>query len=146
VIAGTLAYMAPEQTGRMNRSTDSRSDLYSLGVTFYEMLTGELPFTASDPMEWVHCHIARRPAAHRTGRGRRCGDGRSRSIAAGVFEPDHERRGGDERGDGACEGADDILDAICRSIIEARGGRLSVSTRALHGAKVRFTVPLWAEQ
>jgi serine/threonine protein kinase len=61
VIAGTLAYMAPEQTGRMNRSIDSRSDLYSLGVTFYEMLTGALPFTASDPMEWVHCHIARQP-------------------------------------------------------------------------------------
>src|ERR1700726_1256775 len=60
-IAGTLAYMAPEQTGRMNRSIDSRSDLYSLGVTFYEMLTGSLPFTASDPMEWVHCHIARQP-------------------------------------------------------------------------------------
>jgi len=61
-IAGTLAYMAPEQTGRVNRSIDSRSDLYSLGVTFYEMLTGSLPFTASDPMEWVHCHIARQPA------------------------------------------------------------------------------------
>ena len=51
VIAGTLAYMAPEQTGRMNRSIDSRSDLYSLGVTFYEMLTGVLPFNAADPME-----------------------------------------------------------------------------------------------
>jgi serine/threonine protein kinase len=62
-IAGTLAYMAPEQTGRMNRSIDSRSDLYALGVTLYEMLTGSLPFTASDPMEWVHCHIARRPVA-----------------------------------------------------------------------------------
>jgi hypothetical protein len=62
-IAGTLAYMAPEQTGRVNRSIDSRSDLYSLGVTFYEMLTGSLPFTASDPMELVHCHIARQPAA-----------------------------------------------------------------------------------
>jgi PAS domain S-box-containing protein len=62
-IVGTLAYMAPEQTGRMNRSTDSRSDLYSLGVTFYEMLTGSLPFAASDPMEWVHCHIARQPHA-----------------------------------------------------------------------------------
>ena len=60
-IAGTLAYMAPEQTGRVNRSIDSRSDLYSLGVTFYEMLTGSLPFSASDPMEWVHCHIARQP-------------------------------------------------------------------------------------
>src|SRR5271165_1730348 len=61
VIAGTLAYMAPEQTGRMNRSIDSRSDLYSLGVTFYEMLTGVLPFNAFDPMEWVHCHVARQP-------------------------------------------------------------------------------------
>jgi PAS domain S-box-containing protein len=60
-IAGTLAYMAPEQTGRMNRSIDSRSDLYSLGVTLYQMLTGSLPFTASDPTEWVHCHIARKP-------------------------------------------------------------------------------------
>ena len=60
-LAGTLAYMSPEQTGRMNRSIDSRSDLYSLGVTLYEMLTGSLPFTASDPMEWVHCHIARQP-------------------------------------------------------------------------------------
>jgi PAS domain S-box-containing protein len=60
-VAGTLAYMAPEQTGRMNRSIDSRSDLYSLGVSLYEMLTGSLPFTACDPMEWVHCHIARQP-------------------------------------------------------------------------------------
>ncbi|MRG55340.1 AAA family ATPase [Phyllobacterium sp. SYP-B3895] len=60
-IVGTLPYIAPEQTGRMNRSIDSRSDLYSLGVTFYEMLTASLPFTASDPVEWVHCHIARRP-------------------------------------------------------------------------------------
>ena len=62
-IAGTLAYMAPEQTGRMNRSIDSRSDLYALGVTFYQMLTGALPFNAADPMEWVHCHLARRPVA-----------------------------------------------------------------------------------
>jgi PAS domain S-box-containing protein len=60
-IEGTLAYMAPEQTGRMSRSIDSRSDLYSLGVTLYQMLTGSLPFTASDPMEWVHCHIAKKP-------------------------------------------------------------------------------------
>ncbi|MBN3751663.1 AAA family ATPase [Paraburkholderia sp. Tr-20389] len=60
-IAGTLAYMAPEQTGRMNRSIDSRSDLYAFGVTLYQMLTGTLPFTATDPMEWVHCHVARKP-------------------------------------------------------------------------------------
>ena len=61
MIAGTLPYMAPEQTGRMNRSIDSRSDLYSFGVILYEMVTGTLPFTASDPMEWVHCHMARQP-------------------------------------------------------------------------------------
>jgi len=61
IIAGTLPYMAPEQTGRMNRSIDARSDLYSLGVTLYQMLTGALPFAAADPLEWVHCHIARQP-------------------------------------------------------------------------------------
>ncbi|WP_128949181.1 trifunctional serine/threonine-protein kinase/ATP-binding protein/sensor histidine kinase [Bradyrhizobium guangzhouense] len=60
-IAGTLAYIAPEQTGRMNRSVDIRSDLYSMGVTLYEMLTGRLPFEAADAVEWIHCHIARQP-------------------------------------------------------------------------------------
>ena len=62
-VAGTPAYMSPEQTGRMNRSMDTRSDLYSLGVTLYQMLTGVLPFAAADPLEWVHCHIARQPVA-----------------------------------------------------------------------------------
>jgi PAS domain S-box-containing protein len=61
VIAGTLAYMSPEQTGRMNRSIDTRSDLYSLGITLYQMLTGVLPFVAADPLESVHSHIARHP-------------------------------------------------------------------------------------
>src|SRR5271170_6590953 len=65
IISGTLAYMAPEQTGRMNRSVDARSDFYSLGVTLYLMLTGTLPFDAADPLEWVHCHIARRPTPPR---------------------------------------------------------------------------------
>ena len=65
-IAGTLSHMAPEQTGRMNRSIDSRSDLYALGVTLYQLLTGTLPFSASDPMEWVHCHVARRPESPAT--------------------------------------------------------------------------------
>jgi PAS domain S-box-containing protein len=59
VIAGTFAYMAPEQTGRMNRSVDSRSDLYSLGIVFYRMLTGSLPFVATEPLEWIYFHIAR---------------------------------------------------------------------------------------
>ncbi|AKG22083.1 protein kinase domain-containing protein [Calothrix sp. 336/3] len=61
VLEGTLAYIAPEQTGRMNRGIDYRSDLYSLGVTFYELLTGELPFICDDAMELVHCHIAKKP-------------------------------------------------------------------------------------
>jgi serine/threonine protein kinase len=60
-ISGTLAYMAPEQTGFMNRLVNSRCDFYSLGVTLYRMLTGVLPFAAAGPLEWVHCHIARRP-------------------------------------------------------------------------------------
>lgn len=61
VLEGTLAYMSPEQTGRMNRGIDYRTDFYSLGVTFYELLTGQLPFQASDSIELVHCHIARIP-------------------------------------------------------------------------------------
>ncbi|MBE9115517.1 PAS domain S-box protein [Lusitaniella coriacea LEGE 07157] len=61
VLEGTLAYISPEQTGRMNRAIDYRSDFYSLGVTFYELLTGELPFQSEDLMELVHCHIAKIP-------------------------------------------------------------------------------------
>ncbi len=60
-LEGTLAYMSPEQTGRMNRGIDYRSDFYSLGITFYELLTGKVPFESTDPMELVHCHIARQP-------------------------------------------------------------------------------------
>src|ERR1041384_4721193 len=60
VLEGTLAYISPEQTGRMNRSVDSRSDLYSLGVTMYQMLTTQLPFMVKDHVELVHSHIARR--------------------------------------------------------------------------------------
>jgi predicted ATPase/serine phosphatase RsbU (regulator of sigma subunit) len=62
-LSGTLAYMSPEQTGRMNRSLDRRTDLYSLGVSFYQLLTGRLPFEASDALELVHAHIARAPRA-----------------------------------------------------------------------------------
>ncbi len=61
VLEGTLAYMSPEQTGRMNRGIDYRTDFYSLGVTFYQLLTGQLPFQSTDPMEIVHCHLARKP-------------------------------------------------------------------------------------
>ncbi len=61
ILEGTLGYLSPEQTGRMNRGIDYRSDYYSLGVTFYEMLTGQLPFQSNDPMEIVHCHLAQQP-------------------------------------------------------------------------------------
>ena len=63
LLEGTLAYISPEQTGRMNRSIDYRTDYYSLGVTFYEMLTGQLPYQNNDPMELVHCHIAKKPVS-----------------------------------------------------------------------------------
>ncbi|WP_204103748.1 MULTISPECIES: ATP-binding sensor histidine kinase [Spirulina sp. CCY15215] len=59
VLEGTLAYISPEQTGRMNRGIDYRTDFYSLGITFYELLTGKLPFESNDPMELVHCHLAK---------------------------------------------------------------------------------------
>ena len=55
------AYLSPEQTGRMHRTVDYRTDFYSLGITLYRMLTGQLPFAAHDPLEWTHCHIARIP-------------------------------------------------------------------------------------
>ncbi|QLE57648.1 ATP-binding sensor histidine kinase [Nostoc sp. TCL26-01] len=61
VLEGTIAYISPEQTGRMNRGIDYRSDFYSLGVTFFELLTGQLPFTNTDPMELIYSHIAKKP-------------------------------------------------------------------------------------
>ncbi|MEG4178590.1 AAA family ATPase, partial [Microcoleus sp. S13_C3] len=61
ILEGTLAYISPEQTGRMNRTLDYRTDFYSLGVTFYELLTAKLPFETEDSLELVHCHIARQP-------------------------------------------------------------------------------------
>ena len=61
VLEGTLAYMSPEQTGRMNRSLDYRADFYSLGVTLYELFTGQLPFKTNDALELVHCHLAKKP-------------------------------------------------------------------------------------
>jgi len=60
-LEGTLAYLSPEQTGRMNRGIDYRSDFYSFGVTLYELLTKRLPFAVNDPMELVHCHLAKNP-------------------------------------------------------------------------------------
>ncbi|MCB0165956.1 MAG: AAA family ATPase [Anaerolineae bacterium] len=61
VLEGTLAYLSPEQTGRMNRTVDYRTDFYSLGVTLYELLTGRPPFVAADALELVHCHLAKMP-------------------------------------------------------------------------------------
>ncbi|VXD11523.1 AAA family ATPase [Planktothrix paucivesiculata] len=61
ILEGTLAYVSPEQTGRMNCSLDYRTDFYSLGVTFYELLTYQLPFETTDALELVHCHIAKQP-------------------------------------------------------------------------------------
>ncbi|NEP59181.1 MAG: serine/threonine protein kinase, partial [Symploca sp. SIO2G7] len=61
VVEGTLPYLSPAQTGRMNRALDYRSDFYSLGITFYELLTGRLPFTSDEPLELVHCHLAKQP-------------------------------------------------------------------------------------
>ena len=63
VLEGTLAYMSPEQTGRMNRGIDYRSDFYSLGITFYEILTNQLPFFSIDPIELVYFHIAKEPTS-----------------------------------------------------------------------------------
>lgn len=60
-LEGSLPYISPEQTGRMNRALDYRSDYYSLGVTFFELLTGTLPFAADDAMGFVHCHISKAP-------------------------------------------------------------------------------------
>ncbi|MGG6282666.1 trifunctional serine/threonine-protein kinase/ATP-binding protein/sensor histidine kinase [Leptolyngbya sp. AN03gr2] len=61
ILEGTIAYLSPEQTGRMNRGIDYRTDFYSLGVTFYELLAGQLPFQSDDPMELVYAHIAKQP-------------------------------------------------------------------------------------
>ena len=61
ILEGTLAYISPEQTGRMNRGIDYRSDFYSLGVSFYQMLSGKLPFDSDDAMELVHCHLTKIP-------------------------------------------------------------------------------------
>lgn len=58
-----MAYISPEQTGRMNRAIDYRTDFYSLGATFYELLTGKLPFESTDILELIHCHIAKQPVA-----------------------------------------------------------------------------------
>jgi predicted ATPase/signal transduction histidine kinase/tRNA A-37 threonylcarbamoyl transferase component Bud32 len=63
LLEGTLAYISPEQTGRMNRGIDYRSDFYSLGVALYEFLSGQLPFTTHDAMELIYCHIAKQPVS-----------------------------------------------------------------------------------
>jgi serine/threonine protein kinase len=78
-IEGTLAYISPEQTGRMNRAIDYRTDFYSLGVTFYELLTHQLPFETTDALELVHCHIAKQPLPPKEVRRQKAG-GRREEI------------------------------------------------------------------
>ncbi|MBD2068016.1 AAA family ATPase [Leptolyngbya sp. FACHB-671] len=89
VLEGTLAYLSPEQTGRMNRLLDYRTDFYSLGVTFYQLLTGELPFPTTDALELVHCHLAKQPVPPEV-RGVKCevrgGGDESSSIANAIPE------------------------------------------------------------
>ena len=90
----SLPYVSPEQTGRMNRAVDSRSDLYSLGITYYQLLTGRLPFTASDAIGWVHCHVARKPAPparFRDGVAVRVVGDRSQAARQGPRRPVSER-------------------------------------------------------
>ena len=105
-LAGTLAYMAPEQTGRMNRAVDTRADLYALGATLYEMLTGELPFASEDVAALLHAHIARTPPPpHERARGRGIPEAVS-AIVAKLMEKSPDARY--QTGDGA---AHDLLRA-----------------------------------
>jgi hypothetical protein len=80
-------YVAPEQTGRMNRSIDSRSDLYALGGPFYQKLTGNLPLTAVDAIVWIHCHIAQQPPLQRAG----CRVYRLRYLKSSLGRPQKKR-------------------------------------------------------
>ncbi|WP_426777756.1 diguanylate cyclase domain-containing protein [Lusitaniella coriacea] len=84
ILEGTLAYISPEQTGRMNRGIDYRSDFYSLGVTFYELLSGELPFNSNNPMELVHCHIAKMAPVLRRGDGGTGGRGEIPQVLSDI--------------------------------------------------------------
>ena len=121
LLDGTLAYMSPEQTGRMNRSLDRRTDLYSLGVSFYQLLTGRLPFEASDPLELVHSHIARAPATA------------ARAVAGGAAAGVRHRPQADGQGGGG-------------SLPErerAEGGPRGVRWRRLRGRRRRSAPSRW---
>ncbi len=98
VLEGTLPYISPEQTGRMNRGLDYRTDFYSLGVTLYEILTGKLPFESTDPLELVHCHIAKMPSL--LGNGEQ-GTGNGERLCGGAEE--QRSRGAEVR---LCGGAE----------------------------------------
>ena len=98
LLEGTLAYMSPEQTGRMNRALDYTTDFYSLGATFYQILTNALPFESNDALELVHCHLAKQPI------------------------PPHLRRQGDRetrrRGDSGMEGLKEIPQAVSKIVMK----------------------------
>jgi PAS domain S-box-containing protein len=112
VLEGTLAYLSPEQTGRMNRGIDYRSDYYSLGVTFYELLTGHLPFQSNDPMELVHCHIAKQPEELK-GREQAC-----RELVLSVVVGAASRREGRSRTGAGGRREEEIPEALCDIVMK----------------------------
>ncbi|ACC82163.1 trifunctional serine/threonine-protein kinase/ATP-binding protein/sensor histidine kinase [Nostoc punctiforme] len=112
VLEGTLAYLSPEQTGRMNRGIDYRSDYYSLGVTFYELLTGHLPFQSNDPMELVHCHIAKQPEELK-GREQACHE-----LVLSVVVGAASRREGRSRTGAGGRREEEIPEVLCNIVMK----------------------------
>jgi predicted ATPase/transcriptional regulator with GAF, ATPase, and Fis domain len=131
LIEGTLAYMSPEQTGRMNRHLDYRTDLYSLGVTLYEMLTGRVPFESLDPLEVIHGHVARAPQPPRE-----LVPGLPRVVADLVVRLLH--KAAEDRYQSAEGVAADL--ARCRKALQA-GGTFPDFTLGASDARYRFVIP-----
>ncbi len=138
-LEGTLAYMSPEQTGRMNRSLDYRTDFYSLGVTFYELLTGKLPFATSDAMELVHCHIAQQPVTPREGRRQEAG-GRREEIPQALSDIVMKMlaKNAEDRYQSAWGIQADLV--ICLMQLEA-GGEIEDIIPGEHDISDRFQIP-----